>query len=159
MNYQQKIIQLIMKIFTEEGRVTENGLIAFQGLVSGQGENIDISQIGSYVKYALESQDDDCARLACGIITDLASNMGTRLAEYLPDFAPCLHNILRSNTINQKIKLPALHALGDLSLNIGDQFNQYFLAETMTILCSAAQMSVMTQSDVPETVEFLKELR
>jgi hypothetical protein len=63
--------------------VTENGLIAFNGLVNGVGENIDISQIGSYIKYALESQDDDCARIACGIMSDLSSNMGTRLAEYL----------------------------------------------------------------------------
>jgi len=70
--------------------------------------------------------------------------MGERLAEYLHDFAPCLHNILRSTSINQRIKLPALHALGDLSLNIGDQFNQHFLSETMTILGAAAEMSVTT---------------
>jgi hypothetical protein len=63
--------------------VTENGLIAFNGLVNGVGDNIDISQIGSYIKYALESQDDDCARIACGIMSDLSSNMGDRLAEYL----------------------------------------------------------------------------
>ena len=63
--------------------MTENGLIAFNGLVNGVGESIDISQIGSYIKYALESQDDDCARIACGIMSDLSSNMGTRLSEYL----------------------------------------------------------------------------
>ena len=74
-NYQEQIAQLIIKIFTKESRVTENGLIAFHGLVLGQGPNINISQIGSYIKYALETQDGDCARLACGIITDLAGNM------------------------------------------------------------------------------------
>jgi hypothetical protein len=64
--------------------------------------------------------------------------MGIRLAEYLHDFAPCLLNILRSSTIDQKIKPPALHALGDLSLNLGDQFNEPFLGDVMTILASAA---------------------
>ena len=139
--------------------MTENGLIAFHGLVLGQGKNIDISQIGSYIKYALESQDDDCARLACGILSDLSSNMGERLVEYLQDFAPCLHNILKSSTINQRIKIPAFYALGDLSLNIGDAFNQYFLSETMTILSAAAEMSVTTQTDIPDTLEFLADLR
>ena len=55
--------------------MTDNGLIAFQGLVAGLGnpEFINMAEIGVYVKYALESKDSDCAGLACGIISDLSS--------------------------------------------------------------------------------------
>lgn len=135
------IIQVIIQLFKQAERVTENGLIAFQGMVVGLGEKIDISEIGNYIKYALESKDYDCAKLACGIISDLSGSMEERMTEYLDDFVPCLHNILRDQEIDRKIKLPALHALGDLCVYCGEQFNQKFLAGTLVILSLAARMS------------------
>jgi hypothetical protein len=68
-------VTVIVSIFKQAGRVTDNGLIAFQGLVAGLGnpEFINMSEIGLYVKHALESKDSDCAGLACGIISDLSS--------------------------------------------------------------------------------------
>ena len=135
------IIQVIIQLFKQAERVTENGLIAFQGMVVGLGEKIDISEIGNYIKYALESKDYDCAKLACGIISDLSGSMEKRMTEYLDDFGPCLHNILRDQEIDRKIKLPALHALGDLCVYCGEQFNQKFLAGTLVILSLAARMS------------------
>lgn len=121
-----------------------------------------MSEIGKYLKYALESQDDDCAKLACGIISDLAGAMQDGLNQYLEDFVPCLHNILRSADTDRKIKLPALQALGDLSLNSGDQFNQRYLNDTLVILNAAASMSTQIEqipSDDQETFTFLADLR
>lgn len=88
--YQNKITLLIIQLFSLQGRVTEGGLMAYNGLVGGCMERIDITEMGRYIKHALESTEDDVARLACGIIDDLASNMGIRLVQYLPDFVPCL---------------------------------------------------------------------
>lgn len=136
------IIQMIINMFKQAEKVTENGLIAFQGMVVGLGDKIDISDIGNYIKYALESKDNDCAKLACGIISDLSGSMEERMNEYLDDFVPCLHNILRDQTMDRKIKLPALHALGDLCMYSGQVFNQKFLDSTLTILSQAARMSV-----------------
>jgi hypothetical protein len=100
-------------------------------LVVGLGEKINITEIGSYIKYALESKDNDCSKLACGIVSDLSESMGLRMEEYLDDFVPCLHNILRDNTLNRKVKPAALHALGDLSMYSGPSFIQKFLDSTM----------------------------
>jgi|DEB0MinimDraft_12_1074336.scaffolds.fasta_scaffold26028_2 hypothetical protein len=111
-------------------------------MVVGVGDKIDITEIGSYIKYALESKDNDCAKLACGIISDLSGSMEERMNEYLDDFVPCLHNILRDNTMDRKIKLPALHALGDLCMYSGQSFNEKFLDSTLQILSQAARMSV-----------------
>jgi len=153
---------LLIQVFKQAGRVCENALIAFQGLCIGAGEHIDISEIGIYLKYALESNEEGCAKLACGIISDLAGSMGERLNEYLGDFVPCLHDILRNSEIDRRMKLPALQALGDLSMHSGDQFNQRFLNDTLIILNAAASMSVqpgpVPQND-QETLEFLDELR
>ena len=155
------IIQVIIRLFKQADKVTENGLIAFQGMVVGLGEAIDISEIGSYIKYALESKDTECASLACGIISDLSGSMAERMNEYLDDFVPCLHNILRDQSYERKIKLPALHALGDLCMYSGEQFHQKYLDGTLTILSMAARMSTQTQAHVDDvdTLEFLSELR
>ena len=47
------IQQLIIKIFTKEGKVTGGGLTAFHGLVIGLQEKINLSLMGNYVKHAL----------------------------------------------------------------------------------------------------------
>lgn len=125
------IIQVIIQLFKQAEKVTENGLIAFQGLVVGAGERIQINEIGNYIKYALESKENECTKLACGIISDLSATMGEKMIEYLDDFVPCLHNILGDQTLDRSIKLPALVALGDLAMYCGEAFNKKFLPNTL----------------------------
>jgi len=91
-----------------------------------------------YIKYALESKDNDCVKLACGIISDLSGSMENRMAEYLHDFVPCLFDILKDNELDRKIKLPALHALGDLCMYCGQEFNKTYLRGTLALLSLAA---------------------
>lgn len=145
--------------------MTENGLIAFQGFcvgVRGLGKDIEIKEIARFIKFALQSEEQDCAKIACGIVSDMSSSMQAGLDEYLADFVPCLHNILRNDSINRSIKLPAFHALGDLSLNSGDNFNKVYLHDTLTILDMAAQMTVnvdLSGTLDSDYLEFLQELR
>ena len=76
--------------------MTGGGLLAFHGLVVGLGDKIDLSLMGNYVKHALQSMDNDCCGLACGLVSDLSGSMMERMNEYLDDFVPCLHTILNS---------------------------------------------------------------
>jgi hypothetical protein len=68
---------------------------------------------------------------------------------------------LSDETLDRKIKLPALHALGELCLNCGATFNQRYLDKTMTMMNLAGRASIQTTQYVndAETLEFLKELR
>ena len=85
--------------------------------MQGLGTSVNIEEISKYIKYALESNEKDIAKIACGIISDMSSNMQGRLSDYLADFVPLLLNILKNDKVDRKMKLPAFHALGDLSLN------------------------------------------
>jgi hypothetical protein len=89
-------VTVIVSIFKQSEKVTDNGLTAFQGLVAGLGDPkfINMAEIGVYVKFALESKDSTCAGLACGIISDLSSVLEGGMNDYLDDFVPCLHAIL-----------------------------------------------------------------
>ena len=159
------IIQLVIGIFQQANCVTENGLIAFQGFcvgVRGLGTEIEIKEIARFIKFALQSEEQDCAKIACGIVSDMSSSMQAGLDEYLADFVPCLHDILRNEHINRSIKLPAFHALGDLSLNSGDNFNKVYLHDTLTLLDLAAQMTAQAEMGGAldaDYLDFLRELR
>jgi hypothetical protein len=107
--------------------------------VVGAGDKIQINEIGHYIKYALESKENECTKLACGIISDLSSTMQTSMNQYLDDFVPCLHNILSDPSLERSNKLTSLRALGDLCMYCGEQFNKKYLNHTLQILELAAR--------------------
>lgn len=122
---------------------------------------MNISELAVYVKHALESQEKSLLQTTCGIISDLANSMKSGINEYLGDFVPCLKRLLETDDVDRVTKLPALHALGCLSLNSGAYFNDHYLQDFLGILSGAAQMSVdeaLNQSDA-ETRMYLEELR
>lgn len=136
------IIHLIVELFKQAEKVTENGLIAFQGLVVGLGDRLEFNEtIGSYIKYALESKENDCTKLACGIVSDLSGSLEEGMNQYLDDFVPCLHTVLSDQSLDRRIKLSALMALGDLCTYCNTVFNQKFLQGTLMILALAARTS------------------
>lgn len=68
-----KIVQLIMLIFQNLKKVTENGLMAYGGLCTGLKNKVNVKDFGQYLLFALKGDDEDCARVACGIVSDIAS--------------------------------------------------------------------------------------
>lgn len=107
----------------------------------GAGDKIQIQEIGSYIKYAIESKENECVKLACGIISDLSGSMGPKMDEYVDDFVPGLHNILGDPSLHRSIKLPALRAIGDLCMYCGDKYNGKYLSHTLEMLQLAARAS------------------
>ena len=128
-------------IFQSLKKVTENGLIALSGLINGFGERLDVKEFGLYIVWALQGDDDECVRLACGLVSDLAGALREGVSHYLTDFVPHLLKILRDQNQDRKSKLHAIIALGDLSMNSGEIFSQQYLPEVLKLLDSAAQQS------------------
>lgn len=75
-------------------RVSENGLIAYIGLCTGLGDRVNVKDFGTYLLWALNGDDEDCARVACGIISDIASALQGNVQNYLTSFVPALLEIL-----------------------------------------------------------------
>jgi hypothetical protein len=90
-----KIILLLILIFKRLGKVTENGLIAYSGLCNGIGDRINVESFGEFIVWALKEKDDECVRLACGLISDLAGALKEKMIRYIRDFVPPLLNILK----------------------------------------------------------------
>ena len=47
--------------------------------VKGMGKEIKTDDIACFVKYALQSEEQDCVKIACGIVSDMSSNMQSDL--------------------------------------------------------------------------------
>jgi len=85
--------------------VTENGLIAYSGLCNGIGDRINVNDFGQYIVWALNGDDDECVRLACGLISDLAGALQEKITKYLFDFVPPLLKILKEPNQDRMSKL------------------------------------------------------
>ncbi|CDW87040.1 importin subunit beta-1-like [Stylonychia lemnae] len=155
------IIKLIVMIFQNQKKVTENGLIALSGLINGVADRVDINEFGSYLVFALKGTDDECVRLGCGIVSDLACAFREQIASYLQDFVPPLIQILKDSNQDRHSKLQALVALGDLAMCAGQQFSNNYLIDTLKILESASKQSLSSVSDDadPDLYTYLRQLR
>jgi len=66
--------------------------------------------------HALKGDEDENARIACGIVSDLCSNLKDKMAEYLKEFVECLITILKESKYDMHTKHAAIIALGDLCM-------------------------------------------
>ena len=151
------IVKLLVMIFQALKRVTENGLIAFSGLINGVGDRVNVNEFGQYIVWALQGNDDECIRLACGIVSDLAGALHEGISRYLGDFVPHLLKILRDQNQDRRSKLQAIVALGDLAMNSGETFSHQYLSDVLKILESASAqcLTVSNSDDDAELTQYL----
>lgn len=63
-------------MFQSVQKVTESGLLAYQGVCVGLQGRVNIKDFGQYLYWALEGDEEDCTRVACGIISDIVAALG-----------------------------------------------------------------------------------
>lgn len=95
----------------------------------------------------MTGDDDECTRIACGLVSDLASALKQNISRYLTDFVPPLISILKDQNQDRNAKLQAIVALGDLAMNAGEDFTNQYLNDVLRILESAAKQSLNVVSE------------
>ena len=92
------MVGLLIKSFQQHQRVTEAGLVAYQGICNGLKERIPLRAFGQYIFNALEqTEDEDVTRVAIGLVTDIADGLREQVAEYLSSLVPHMLNVLRND--------------------------------------------------------------
>jgi len=64
--------------------------------------------------------DEQCGRLACGLISDLSNYLEKNISAYLETFMISLNKVLQGNEYTTETKLNAIIAVGDICLAIED---------------------------------------
>jgi len=49
-----------------------------------------VKDFGEYILWALKGDDEDCARVACGVVSDIATSLSENVSHYLTSFVPPL---------------------------------------------------------------------
>jgi hypothetical protein len=157
----EKIVQLIILIFQSIKKVSQNGLIAYGGLCQGLQARVNVKDFGQYILYALKGDDEDCARVACGIISDIATAFNENVQIYLTSFVPPLLQMLSADDRDRNTKLQALLSLGDLAINAPKSYCEIYLADTIKILHQAGEVSLNKTAfkDDQDVLDYLGELQ
>lgn len=69
------------------------------------GPNLNVKDIGPYILNALESENDDLSRVACGLISDISTALEGEIKVHLTSFVPELFKVLKSTTHTRESKL------------------------------------------------------
>lgn len=77
--------------------------------------------------------DENCARFACGLVSDLSNYFVKSMAQYSAPFMGALNQVLNNTEFCIETKIPAIIAVGDMCLAIEEDFSTY-LDETMNCL-------------------------
>lgn len=101
-----------------------------------------MKDFGHYLLWALDGDDEECTRVACGIISDIASALQANCHIYIASFVPSLLKVLVSPQHSRESKLYALQSLSDLAIYAPVQFCQLYLNNVLQILVQASQMSL-----------------
>jgi hypothetical protein len=80
---------------------------------------VNIRDFGQYIYWALEGEEEDCTRVACGIVSDIVSAFGNESEQYLSSLVPHLLNVLQSPKRERRTKLIAFQALSDVAFYAG----------------------------------------
>jgi hypothetical protein len=126
--------------------------------------------MGKFIIHALNGEDQDCVRLSCGIISDVANALGSKIFDYLTDFVPPIIKILKENDHDRDTKLQALVTMGDMAMNAEGGYSPY-LEESLQMILSACKVSLTQVKEVsfslhlclkednPDLFDYIEDLR
>ena len=73
--------------------------------------------------HGLQSVNPGVSRLACGLISDLASCLEEQIAQYSGEFLQHLVKILEGDNYDKETKINAITAIGDLCMYSSEKLN------------------------------------
>jgi hypothetical protein len=138
------IVLLVKQVFIQHGKVIQGGLFVIHSLLLSKQEQMIgfLNDLGLYICSAMENeQDENSARFACGLVSDLANYLGREMCPYLNSFMGPVNNVLQKPEFGIDTKINAIVAVGDLCLATENDFAQ-FLDSTMNCLFQACQLTI-----------------
>ena len=89
---------LVKTLFEFNQKVTLGGLLIIHILIYLMEEGVEayIADIGPLIVTAIKnSEDENCGRFACGLVSDLANYLEKNMCQYSREFMGCLNEVLQ----------------------------------------------------------------
>lgn len=154
----------IVHAFQKRQDVFEEGFLAFEGLLYHFERDMGQKYIDffSYIEHGLKSDNTECIRLCCNLISDgLAYEISDTLSQKQDTYLPILFEHLQSNEIDRSVKVRCIPVISETyQADKTNRFDQY-IDQTMSVYLAAAERCInhdLSESDI-DVVEYIKGLQ
>ena len=141
--------------------VHEEAMYAVGSLAYAVGEHFVkyMEAFMPYIKLGLENHEEHqvCATTV-GVVGDLCRALDAKIEPYCEGIVSLLLHDLGSEKLHRSVKPPILSCFGDLALAMGPQFSR-FLPYVVNMLHGATQLSMSTDPDDEDLIDYNNELR
>ena len=112
-----------------------------------------------FIKLGLENHEEhQVCSVTVGVVGDICRALDAKVEPYCESIVYLLLRDLGSDKLHRDVKPPILSCFGDIALAIGPAFEKY-LPYVVNMLQSATQLSMSTNSDDEDMVDYNNELR
>lgn len=161
LQYSQILIRLYFELL-RQGGATEESILSLTSLIVAMSHDFSpyVNECISIIIPLIQSYDElDTCKYSIELIGDLVRSVGKGINQSLEIIVQTLCTLLAKSDVDRKVKPLAIVALGDMSMNLGEDFIPY----VSSVLQLLQQASITKYSDGPvnseDWVEYLGELR
>mmetsp|Transcript_27625 Transcript_27625/g.65566 ORF Transcript_27625/g.65566 Transcript_27625/m.65566 type:complete len:891 (-) Transcript_27625:1094-3766(-) len=156
-----QLMQTFITLFHSRNAVFDEALLAVGALTVPCGKSFSKYMQTFYpiLESGLKNFEDWQVCIASvGLVGDIARAIGEEIMPYCGGIMQILWSHLVNTQVHRNVKPQILSVFGDIALQIGDHFEPY-MADTFTILNSAAQMAGELPTAVDDMADYNSQLR
>lgn len=161
LQYSQILLRLYFELL-RQGGASEESILSLTSLIVAMSHDFSpyVSECISIIIPLIQGYDElDTCKYSIELIGDLVRSVGKGINASLEIIVKTLCALLAKNDVDRKVKPLAIVALGDMSMNLGEDFIPYVIS----VLQLFQQASTTQYSDGPvnseDWIEYLGELR
>ncbi|KAF7459122.1 Importin subunit beta-1 [Cryptosporidium felis] len=161
LQYSQILLRLYFELL-RQGGATEESLLSLTSLIVAMSHDFSpyVGECVSLVVPLIQCHDElETCKISIELMGDLVRSVGKGIKPCLEMTVQTLCTLLAKNDVDRKVKPLAITALGDMSMNLGDDYIPY-ISSTLQLF---QQASVTQYNDGPinseDWIEYLGELR
>ncbi|OII74843.1 importin karyopherin [Cryptosporidium ubiquitum] len=161
LQYSQILLRLYFELL-RQGGASEESILSLTSLIVAMSHDFSpyVGECISIIIPLIQSYDElDTCKHSIELIGDLVRSVGKGINPSLEVIVKTLCALLAKNDVDRKVKPLAIVALGDMSMNLGEDFIPYVIS----VLQLFQQASITQYSDGPvnseDWIEYLGELR
>ena len=156
------LMQAFLAVFgCRSSTVHEEAMLAVGALAYAVGEHFAtyMDAFIPFIKLGLENHEEhQVCSVTVGVVGDICRALDAKVEPYCESIVYLLLRDLGSDKLHRDVKPPILSCFGDIALAIGPAFEKY-LPYVVNMLQSATQLSMSTNSDDEDMVDYNNELR
>jgi importin subunit beta-1 len=162
LQFGDNIMQCLLRVLSSHAAtVHEEAMLCVGALAYATGEQFEkyMAALYPFIEVGLKNHEEyEVCNVTVGVVGDLCRALDGKILPFCDGVVYQLLQDLQSTQLHRSVKPPILSCFGDLALAVGPAFEKY-LPYIMPMLQSATQLSMMTDKEDEEMIDYNNMLR